>query len=192
MWRANSLEKALILKKTEGRSKREWQDEMVGWHHWLSGHKFDQTPGGGEGQGNLACCSLRSHKESDTTEQLTNNSNNKPAGSEWLQAVSDRSELDYWKHSWCQRIDCFWKTHTPFILVTGWRRPAKEAIKLMILLQMLVINAFVWGHIYIYSDKDFDMVTLLSLLFCSWERELSHHIRHIMSNDSSESLKFSI
>ena len=37
----------------------------------------------------------------------------------------------------------------------------------MILLQMLVINAFVWGHIYIQSDKDFDVVTLLLLLFCS-------------------------
>ena len=29
------------------------EDEMVGWHHWLNGHKFEQAPGDGEGQGNL-------------------------------------------------------------------------------------------------------------------------------------------
>ena len=33
------------------------EDEMVGWHHWLNGHEFDQTPGNSEGQGSLACCS---------------------------------------------------------------------------------------------------------------------------------------
>ena len=33
-------------------------DEMVGWHHWLSGHNFEQALGEGEGQGSLACCRL--------------------------------------------------------------------------------------------------------------------------------------
>ena len=46
------------------------EDEMVGWHHWLNGHEFEQAPGDGEGQGNLACCSSRGHKESDMTEWL--------------------------------------------------------------------------------------------------------------------------
>ena len=46
------------------------EDEMVGWQHQLNGHEFEQTPGDGEGQGSLACCSPRSHKESDTTEWL--------------------------------------------------------------------------------------------------------------------------
>ena len=45
-------------------------DEMVGWHHRLDGHEFEQAPGDGEGQGNLACCSPRGHKESGTTERL--------------------------------------------------------------------------------------------------------------------------
>ena len=36
---------------------RETEDEMVGWHHWLKGHEFEQAPGDGEGQGNLACYS---------------------------------------------------------------------------------------------------------------------------------------
>ena len=46
------------------------EDEMVRWHHHLDGHEFEQAPGGGEGQGSLACCSPWGHKESDTTEQL--------------------------------------------------------------------------------------------------------------------------
>ena len=41
---------------------------MVRQHHQLSGHEFEQTPGNSGGQGSLACCSLRGHKESDTTE----------------------------------------------------------------------------------------------------------------------------
>ena len=46
---------------------------MVGWHHRLNGHEFEQTPGDGEGQGSLACCSPWGHKESDTTERQNNN-----------------------------------------------------------------------------------------------------------------------
>ena len=43
------------------------EDEMVGWHHRLNGHEFEQTPGDTEGQGSLACCSPWGHKELDTT-----------------------------------------------------------------------------------------------------------------------------
>ena len=49
------------------------EDEMVGWHHRLNGHEFEQTPRDGEGQGSLGCCSPWGHKESDTTERLNNN-----------------------------------------------------------------------------------------------------------------------
>jgi len=48
------------------------EDEMVGWHHRLNGHEFEQTAGDSEGQGSLACCSPWGHKELDTTEQLNN------------------------------------------------------------------------------------------------------------------------
>ena len=48
------------------------EDEMVGWHHRLNGHEFEQTPGDGEGQGTLACCSPWGHKEEDMTERLNN------------------------------------------------------------------------------------------------------------------------
>ena len=47
---------------------------MVGWHHRFNGHEFEQTSGDSEGQGSLACCSPWGHKESDTMEQLNNNS----------------------------------------------------------------------------------------------------------------------
>ena len=46
------------------------EDEMVGWHHRLDGHEFEQVPGVGDGQGSLACRSPWGRKESDTTEQL--------------------------------------------------------------------------------------------------------------------------
>ena len=45
-------------------------DEMVGWHHRLDGHEFEEALGAGDGQGSLACCSPWGHKESDTTEWL--------------------------------------------------------------------------------------------------------------------------
>ena len=43
---------------------------MAGWHHQLNGHEFGLTPGVGNGQGGLACCSPWDCKESDRTEQL--------------------------------------------------------------------------------------------------------------------------
>ena len=45
---------------------------MVGWHHRLNGHEFEQTPGDSEGQRSLACC-IWGHKELDMTERLNNN-----------------------------------------------------------------------------------------------------------------------
>ena len=61
MRRANSLEKTLMLGKIEGRRRRGWQVEMVGWwwwmvHHRLDGHEFEQTLGDSEGHGSLTCC----------------------------------------------------------------------------------------------------------------------------------------
>ena len=45
------------------------ENEMVGWHHHLNGHEFEQAAGDSEGQGNLACCSPWRHREPDTTER---------------------------------------------------------------------------------------------------------------------------
>ena len=46
------------------------EDEMVGWHHQLCGHEFEQALTVGDGQGSLVCYSPWVHKELDTTEQL--------------------------------------------------------------------------------------------------------------------------
>ena len=46
------------------------EDEVVGWHHRLNGYEFEQTPGGGDGQGGLACFSPWGCKELDMTERL--------------------------------------------------------------------------------------------------------------------------
>ena len=50
---------------------------MVGWHHQLGRHEFEQALGDGDGQGVLACCSPWGHKESDTTEQLNSTATTK-------------------------------------------------------------------------------------------------------------------
>ena len=51
------------------------EDEMVGWHHQLNGHEFEQAPRVGDEQGSLACCSPWGCRESDMTEQLSSNNN---------------------------------------------------------------------------------------------------------------------
>ena len=53
--------------KVCGQEKEVTEDEMVGRHHQLNGHEFEQTPGYSEGQGSLACCSPCGCKESDMT-----------------------------------------------------------------------------------------------------------------------------
>ena len=43
------------------------ENDMVGWHHWINWHEFEQTLGDNEGQGSLVCCSPCGHKELNTT-----------------------------------------------------------------------------------------------------------------------------
>ena len=71
MQRVDSLEKTLMLGGIGGRRRRGWQ--RMRWlecHHRLDGREFQWTPGVGDRQGGLACCSSWGHKESDMTEQL--------------------------------------------------------------------------------------------------------------------------
>ena len=55
------------LKDWEQQKKGVTEDEMVGWHHWFSGHELEETQGDSEGQGSLVCCSPQCHKELDMT-----------------------------------------------------------------------------------------------------------------------------
>ena len=70
MQRTDSLEKTLMLGNTEGEEKGTTEDKMVGWHHRLDGHKFEQAPGVSDGQGSPTCCHPWGHKESDRIGQL--------------------------------------------------------------------------------------------------------------------------
>ena len=69
MRRTNSLEKTLMLGRIEGERRGEWQ--RMRWLDGIThndGHEFESSPGVGDGQGSLVCCSPWGHKESDTTE----------------------------------------------------------------------------------------------------------------------------
>ena len=77
------------------------EDKIVGWHYWLSGHEFEQTPGDSKGQGSLACCSLWGHKESDTVSDQTTTTNRKPLGflSEFFSIFYDPYDKLFYTHS---------------------------------------------------------------------------------------------
>ena len=61
LWPLDAKNRLIGNDPDAGRLKQEekgmTQDEIVGWHHCLNGHEFEQTPGVGGGQGSLACCS---------------------------------------------------------------------------------------------------------------------------------------
>ena len=75
LWPSDA-KKRLIGKDPDPRKDWRWEekgtteDEMVGWHHRLDGHEFEQTLGVDDGQGSLVYCSPWGHKGSDTTEWL--------------------------------------------------------------------------------------------------------------------------
>ena len=70
IWRTDSLEKTDAGKDWRQEEKGTKKDEMVGWHHRLNGHEFEQTPGVGDGQRGLEFCSPWGRKELDITEWL--------------------------------------------------------------------------------------------------------------------------
>ena len=70
MRRTDSLKKTKMLEKLKAGGEGDDRDEMVGWHHQLDGHEFEQALGVGDGQGNLACFSPWGCKELGRTERL--------------------------------------------------------------------------------------------------------------------------
>ena len=80
LWPADAKGRLILKYLDAGKDWRQeekgmTEDEMAGCYDWLNGPELEQTPGNGEGQGNLACCSPWCYKELDMTEWL--NSNNK-------------------------------------------------------------------------------------------------------------------
>ena len=73
MWRTDIRKAPDTGKDWMQEEKGMTRDKMVGWHHWLNGHEFEQALGDGAGQGSLVCCSPWGCKELDRTEWLNNN-----------------------------------------------------------------------------------------------------------------------
>ena len=74
------------------------EDEMVGWHHWLNGHEFEQAPGDGEGQESLVCYSPCGQKESDMTQWLKKTTRSKTSDSN-VRKLKEPLEMPC--PSWC-------------------------------------------------------------------------------------------
>ena len=110
MWRADSLEKTLMLGKIEG--KRRGGQQRTRWldsHHQLSEQEFEPTPGDGEGQGSLACCSPWVAK---SWTQLDN----------WATTITNKSSVSLVSR-------CIWKNQIPDLLDSlsmGWTELLQE------------------------------------------------------------------
>ena len=72
------------------------EDKMVGWHHRLNGHKFEQAPGDGDGQGSLVCCSAWGCKKLDTAERLKNIGQELPMRRRYWQNDEHLSQVFWW------------------------------------------------------------------------------------------------
>ena len=71
MWSTDWFEKTLMLGKIEGRRRRGWEDEMVGWHHRLNGHEFEQALGVDDGQGSREAWRAAVHGVAKSRTQLS-------------------------------------------------------------------------------------------------------------------------
>ena len=78
--------------------KRVTEDELFGWHHWLNGHKFEQTPGDSEGWGGLACCSLWGRQDLVAKQQQ------RQIIAQLLRAVPLPNIWQYWGGSLCNQV----------------------------------------------------------------------------------------
>ena len=83
------------------------EDEMVGWHHWLDRHEFEQTPGNSEGQGSLVCCSPGVTK---SRRQLSNWTTTNPC---WIKNCTLSNNESAWPHKCC----CVLVLHFPWFSV---------------------------------------------------------------------------
>ena len=104
MWRTDSLEKTLILGKTEGKRRRGWQRMrwLDGITDWFNVHEFEQTPGDSEEQGSLVCCSSWGPKSQTWL-------------SDWIVtiSVSSTAECDFVLNQWLENVETKHRLHVP-------------------------------------------------------------------------------
>ena len=117
---------------------------MVGWHHRLNGYEFEQTLGNSR-QGALACCSPWGCQESDTTERLSNNSNNNKATAFFLLTFYTLSPLYQLKVLFLE------KTDKNIILITTLHKKLKKKKHIFLLyeskLQTFIIHQIIFFHL---------------------------------------------
>ena len=70
MWRTDSWKRPWCWERLKAEEKGMTEDAIVGWHHWLNEHEFEQVLRVGDGQGGLVCCSPWGHKELNWTTEL--------------------------------------------------------------------------------------------------------------------------
>ena len=120
------------------------EDEMVGWHHRLNGHEFEQTLGVGDGQGGLACCSPWGHRELDMTEQLNREGNGTPLQYSCLENPMDRGA---WKAA-VHGVTEGWTQLSDFTFM-HWRRkwqPTPVFLPGESQGQWSLVGCRLWGH----------------------------------------------
>ena len=121
------------------------EDEMVGCHHWLDGHEFEQVLGLGDGQGSLACCSPWSRKESDTTEWLN-----------WLYFIKGTyQEREGWREfvAWLQDGSCAWSTEANACFGAQLSRGTeRDVLKKMELIDNMTCVMVLIGYLAIHQE----------------------------------------
>ena len=107
------------------------EDEMVGWHHWLDGHEFEQSVGVGDGQRSLACCSPWGGKESDTTEGLN-----------WTELLAQMINLCFISKKICRHDHCSGSSRSPITSLEGANQTCNSK------LEVQRLNAELWKPSY--------------------------------------------
>ena len=124
------------------------EDEMVRWHHQHDGHKFEKTPGVGDGQGSLGCCTPWGRKESDMTERLN-----------WIKSQVDGLDTQYIP-IFVVHLPTFWwsmmsnpRWQCPFFHGSPWTQGTQSALlEVRVTMQWYSWHAF-W-HVFPTGDQD--------------------------------------
>ena len=135
------------------------EDEIVGWHHRLNGHEFDQTPGAGDGQGSLVCCSPWGRQESDTTEWLN--------WSELYSSTCAMLEVKFLQAEWkehgleVRRLRCC--SGSSPICYLDPRKSSNSLILVLLYLNNDLSNALVWVQYLLDHGFLFENVAPISI-----------------------------
>ena len=135
--------------RQEGKGTTE--GEIVGWHHWLNGHEFEQALGVGDGQGGLVCCSPWGCKESDMTEL------------NWTEKPSDCSHSLWWA------LRKLWMWKHRILAPNHWgayqRNDFSEPRLLQLPIYRKALNSLAWDIWFSLLNNNLLMIRLPALLY---------------------------